>query len=190
MVRTRAGATTRARPPAKRKAPAARRPAKRAKAPATPPPTRLRTATCAACLDAAGPRSVVCGARAHRLCVACAERHINSLPLRGPHGLPGSPDAEAWATRQWAPFCAFCGDGKHRLERFSTKAAEAQLKTHALAHVSERAAKAKAAEAKKAEIEAKREANVKEKEANRGKKVGKSKYTPKEVKELKQVFDE
>ena len=150
MVRTRAGATTRARPPAKRKAPAARRPAKRAKAPATPPPTRLRTATCAACLDAAGPRSVVCGARAHRLCVACAERHINSLPLRGPHGLPGSPDAEAWASRQWAPFCAFCGDGKHRLERFSTKAAEAQLKKHALAHVSERAAKAKAAEAKKA----------------------------------------
>ena len=67
MVRTRAGATTRARPPAKRKAPAARRPAKRAKAPATPPPTRLRTATCAACLDAAGPRSVVCGSRAHRL---------------------------------------------------------------------------------------------------------------------------
>ena len=70
--------------------------------------------------------------------------------MRGPHGLPGSPDAEAWATRQWAPFCAFCGDGKHRLERFSTKAAEAQLKKHALAHVSERAAKAKAAEAKKA----------------------------------------
>ena len=72
MVRTRAGATTRARPPAKRKAPAARRPAKRDKTPSTPPPTRLRTATCAASLDAAWPRSVVCGARAHRLCFACA----------------------------------------------------------------------------------------------------------------------
>lgn len=145
MVRTRTGATT------KRKASTARRPAKRAKVASTPPPpTRLRAATCAACLDAAGPRSVVCGSRAHRVCVACAARHISQLPLRGPHGLPGSPDDEAWSKNAWAPFCCFCGDGKHRLERFSSKDAEASLKKHALAHVAERAAKAKAAEAKKA----------------------------------------
>jgi len=102
-------------------------------------------------MDDAGDEYMSCGE--HTVCVECLERQVETLPLRGPHGLPGSADAKAWAgsAAEWAPFCAFCPrSNKLRLATASTRGAEGRLRDAAKAHVAERAAKAKAAESKKA----------------------------------------
>ena len=80
---------------------------------------------------------------------------------------------------------------KRKKEVEEIKARKKEMQAKRDAEKDEKSKEADAAEKKKAEVEAKRAENVKAKEAGRGgNKKGGSKYSKKDVMELKKVFDE